>query len=84
MQLSKYLCSYHACTPPLGSSPCLNGGVVPFFLPVAVASGYFGNADYHQFHSGVLGLHVVVFWFCLACWLWLFKVFLLGRSSVVC
>jgi hypothetical protein len=35
----------------------------PFFPPIAVASGYFGYVDYHQFYLGVLGLHMVAFGF---------------------
>jgi hypothetical protein len=55
-----------------------------FFSPTVVVSGYFGYVGYHQFHLGVLRLHVVAFgfvWFvgcgCVEypCW---------GGSSVVC
>jgi hypothetical protein len=32
-----------------------------FFPPIVVASGYFGYVGYHQFYTGVLGLHVIAF-----------------------
>jgi hypothetical protein len=54
------------------------------FLPIVVASGYFGYVSCHQFCLDVLGLHVVAFGFvCFAgygglecsCW---------GEGSLVC